>query len=159
MLQRHDPGGSRATFEPSHLDPVPAHRPLTPPVSAPLVYTAFCYDHWPVYCRFGSTVAGSPHRGSELARAALREIAVRWPVLLGSAALPAAAWDLLSRECAAQQAGPTARLHRALHRLEADTLVLRHKMGLTPRQAGRAMGLADADFQLLYTRAVLSLGQ
>lgn len=159
MLQRHDPGGSRATLEPSDPAPVLTLRPLTLPARAPLVYTAFCYDHWPVYWRFASIVTGSPHRGIELARDALREIAVRWPVLLGSAALPAAAWDLLSRECAARPAGPAARLHRVLHRLEADTLVLRHKMGLTSRQAGYAMGLAEADFELLHSRAVLSLGQ
>ncbi|MFD4575764.1 hypothetical protein ACFWNK_12240 [Streptomyces sp. NPDC058417] len=159
MLQRHDPGGSRAVLEPGHLDPGWAHPPLTPPMTAPLVYMAFCHDHWPVYSRFATTVAGSPHRGRELARAALREIAVRWPVLLGSSALPAAAWDLLSRECAARRTGPTARLHRLRNRLEADTLVLRHKMGLTPRQASCAMGLAEADFKLLHSRAMLSLGQ
>ncbi|MCZ0974705.1 hypothetical protein O1L55_32465 [Streptomyces albulus] len=159
MLQCHDPGGSRATFELDYLVPALVHRPLAPPVNAPLAYTAFCHDHWPVYWRFGSAVAGSSHRGGELARAALREIAARWPVLLGSASLAAAAWDLLSQECAARRTGPAARLHRVLHRLEADTLVLRHKMGLTPSQAGYAMGLAEADFELLHSRAVLSLGR
>ncbi|MEV5730770.1 hypothetical protein AB0N50_34045 [Streptomyces pharetrae] len=159
MLQRHDPGGSRATFLPGHLDPVLSHRPLAPPVSAPLAFTAFCHDHWPVYWRFSSTAAGSPHRGGELARAALQEVAARWPMVLGSASPSAAAWDLLSQKCAARRTGPAARLHRVLHRLEADALLLRHKMGLTRCQSAHAMGLAEADFELLHSRAVLSLKQ
>ncbi|MFH9674924.1 hypothetical protein ACH4L5_22020 [Streptomyces sp. NPDC017405] len=159
MLQRHDPGGSRATFPPCHFDPALAHRPLALPVSAPLAFTAFCHDHWPVYWQFSSTAAGSPHRGGELARAALQEVAARWLAVLGSPSPSAAAWDLLSQKCAARRTGPAARLHRMLHRLEADALVLRHKMGLTRCQAAHAMGLAEADFELLHSRAVLSIEQ
>lgn len=159
MLQRHGPGGPRATFHPGHLDTVLAHRPLATPVRAPLAFTAFCHDHWPVYWRFSSTTAGSPHRGGELARAALQEIAACWPAVLGSASPSAAAWDLLSQKCAVRRTGPAARLRRVLHRLEADALVLRHKMGLTHRQAAHAMGLAEADYELLHSRAVLNIEQ
>ncbi|MEV0696072.1 hypothetical protein [Streptomyces sp. NPDC050388] len=127
-------------------------------MSSPLAYAAFCHNHWSVYWRFGSAIAGSPHQGGELARAALREVADRWPAVLGSASPSAAAWDLLSQECAARRTESAARLHRMLDRREADALVLRHKLGLTPRQAGHAMGLSEADFELLHSRAVRNLG-
>ncbi|AUH40550.1 hypothetical protein CXR04_10085 [Streptomyces sp. CMB-StM0423] len=159
MLLRNGPGGARATLQPGHPDYVLPHQSLAPPTSAPVTYSAFCQDHWPVYWRFGCAVACSPNRGGELARAALQEVAARWPTVLGSASAAAAAWDLLSQECAAQRTGPAARLYRVLPRLEADALVLRHKMGLTPHQASCAMGLAAADFELLHGRAVLSLRQ
>jgi len=84
-LKRHNPGASRVNFEPGN------HRSRTGPPAAgaarerPLAYTAFCYDHWPVYWRFESAVAGSPHRGGELAHSAIQEVAARWPAVLGSA--------------------------------------------------------------------------
>lgn len=49
--------------------------------------------------------------------------------------------------------------HCVLPRLEVDALVLRHKMGLPSQQAGYAVGLAEADSELLHSRAVVSFGQ
>lgn len=159
MLKRHDPRGSRADREPSNRDPALADQPLVKPVTASLAYAAFSRDRWPVYWRFGSAVAGSRHRGGELARAALSEVAARWPALLGSASPSAAAWDVLSQECASRRTESAARLHRMLDRREADALVLRHKVGLTSQQAGHAMGLPEAEFDLLHSRAVRNLGK
>ncbi|WP_329468491.1 hypothetical protein [Streptomyces sp. NBC_01431] len=44
-----------------------------------------------------------------------------------------------------------------LERKEADALILRHKLGLTPRQASYAMGLEEAQFSLLHSRALHNL--
>ncbi|MBB5939948.1 hypothetical protein FHS42_007046 [Streptomyces zagrosensis] len=151
MPQRHVLAGTRANSELGSTA-----RPLGESVSAPLAYTAFCHDHWPVYRRFSSSIAGSPRRGSDLARIALSVVATHWPVVLGSASPSAAAWNLLSRQCAATRA-ETSQAHGILERLEADALVLRHKLGLTSQQAGYAMGMPAAEFELLRNRAVRNL--
>ncbi|MFF5721395.1 hypothetical protein [Streptomyces buecherae] len=154
--KRHALGGTRASIE---LAPptAPAAHPLVESVGATLTYTAFCHDHWPVYQRFSSAIAGSPHRGNELARTALCAVAAHWPAVLGSASPSATAWDLLSQQCTLVQAEPASRVHAMLDRLEADALVLRHKIGLTSQQAGHAMGLSEADFELLHNRALRNL--
>ncbi|MFJ4688846.1 hypothetical protein [Streptomyces sp. NPDC088789] len=157
MPKRPHSGRSRTSRGLPDLESIPADLPAVEPASDPLAYAAFCHEHWTVYWRFGSAVAGSPRRGHELARAALREVAAHWMAILGSASCDAAAWDLLSRTCAARRTEPVGRLHRVLGRREADALVLRHKVGLTARQASRVMGLSEADFGLLYSRALLGL--
>ncbi|WP_330286076.1 hypothetical protein [Streptomyces sp. NBC_00576] len=52
---------------------------------------------------------------------------------------------------------PAGRLHGILERLEADALVLRHRLGLSAGQAAHAMGLHEAEFELLRTRALRNL--
>ncbi|MFD4994674.1 hypothetical protein [Streptomyces buecherae] len=156
MLKRHVLGEVCTGTELVPSSALAAH-PLAESVSEVLTFTAFCHDHWPVYQRFTCAIAGSPHQGSDLARTALRVVAANWPMVLGSASPSAAAWDLLSRQCTVTRAESASRAHTMLDRLEADALVLRHKVGLTARRAGHAMGLPEADFELLHSRAVRNL--
>lgn len=139
MPKRHDLRRPRANCKPS-VNHSQLCRPPTRPGSAPLAYMVFCNDHWPVYWRFSSVVVGSPHRGEELARAALSKVAARWPAVLGSASPSAAAWDLLSQECASRRTDSADRMHHMLERKEADALILRHKLGLTPGRPAMPWG-------------------
>ncbi|MFH0246208.1 hypothetical protein ACGRHY_28170 [Streptomyces sp. HK10] len=157
MLMRHSPSRLRADVELGEWHPELAV-PLgggTP--SLPVSYAAFCHDRWPVYRRFGAVAAGSLQRGGELAVVALCGLAAHWHTALGSSSPAALAWNLLSVETAPWQTDSVRRLHRLLDRLEADALVLRYKLGLSNEQAGRAMGLPEAQFELLRNRALSNL--
>ncbi|MEU9413672.1 hypothetical protein AB0E08_49405 [Streptomyces sp. NPDC048281] len=157
MPMRYSPTGLRADTKLNRL-----HCELPVPTAewsagAPLTYAAFCRDHWPVYARFGCVVAGSDDRGADLALEALRRLAGQWAVVLGSSSPSALAWDLLSTRAASWRTESVGRLHEILERLEADALVLRHRLGISAAQAAHAMGLTEAEFELLRTRALHNL--
>ncbi|MFF7656432.1 hypothetical protein ACFZCY_42555 [Streptomyces sp. NPDC007983] len=123
----------------------------------PASYTVFCCDHWTVYRRFGTAAAGSTHGGMGIARAALHDLGKQWERALRSSSPAAHAWDLLSRRASKHRTASLQELHHLLGRDEADALVLRYKLGLSPLQAGYAMGLSEADFELLRHRALREL--
>jgi hypothetical protein len=153
MLMRSCPSGLRAGAE------VDDRRlawtdPLASALRLPVSYTAFCRDHWQVYCRFGAATAGSARTGSSIACAALRDLGEQWDTALRSPSLSAHAWDLLSSRAAERRTESLCGLHRLLDRDAADALVLRYKLGLSAREAGHAMGLPEADFELLRSRAL-----
>ncbi|QKV95964.1 hypothetical protein HUT19_33020 [Streptomyces sp. NA02950] len=155
MLMRSSPPGLRADTELNdwHLawtDPSIVQR-------LPVSYNAFCCDRWTVYRRFGTATAGSRHGGVSIARAALRDLGEQWERALRSSSPAAHAWDLLSRRASERRTTSPLGLHHLLDRDEADALVLRYKLGLSPLHAGYAMGLSKADFELLRHRALRSL--
>lgn len=134
-------------------DSVPAERQFTSPPHA-MTYAAFCHDHWPVYRRYASAVTGSAATGESLARAALHELGIQWPTALRSAVPSALAWALLCATTASHRTVTLRTLQRSLHPREADALILRYRLGLTTRQAGHAMGMAPAAFDLLRRNAL-----
>ncbi|MFJ2816820.1 MULTISPECIES: hypothetical protein [unclassified Streptomyces] len=130
----------------------PASAPVTPHAAA--AYAAFCRDHWPTYRQYAAAVTGDPATGDRLARAALRELGAQWPTALRSALPSALAWSLL-RATTASSRTPTIRtLQRNLAPRETDALVLRYRLGLTPRQAGHAMGIEPSAVTLLTRNAL-----
>jgi hypothetical protein len=156
MLMRSSPSGLRADSE---LDDRPLAAWTDPSATQrlPVSYTVFCCDHWTVYRRFGTAVVGSTHGGMGIARAALCDLGKQWEKALSSSSPAAHAWGLLSRRASERRTASLRGLHHLLGRDEADTLVLRYKLGLSPLQAGYAMGLSEAGFELLRHRALRDL--
>ncbi|MEU0844047.1 hypothetical protein ABZ370_31850 [Streptomyces sp. NPDC005962] len=156
MLMRSSPPGLRADTE---LDDRHLAAWTAPSVTQRhlVSYTVFCCDHWVVYRRFGTAVAGSVHGGVGIARAALRDLGEQWERALRTSSPTAHAWGLLSRRASERRTAPLRGLHHLLGRDQADALVLRYKLGLSPLQAGHAMGLSEADFELLRHRALRDL--
>jgi hypothetical protein len=122
-----------------------------------ITYTAFCGESWPAYQRFCAATAGSARTGRELARAALSDLARHWCEVLRSASPSALAWSLLSARTASCRTESVRSLHRLLGSAEADALVLRYKAGLSTGQAAQVMGVTEADFRLLLSRAVMNV--
>ncbi|MBO3676886.1 hypothetical protein [Streptomyces sp. NEAU-YJ-81] len=156
MLMRSSLPGLRADSEfddrylAAWMDPLAIQR-------FPVSYAVFCCDRWMVYRRFGTAVAGSIHSGTGIAQAALRDLGEQWERALRSSSPAAHAWGLLSRRASERRTASLRGLHHLLGRDEADALVLRYKLGLSPGQAGYAMGLSEADFELLRHRALRDL--
>ncbi|MEE1797542.1 hypothetical protein PUR57_02380 [Streptomyces sp. JV176] len=99
-------------------------------------------------------MTGSAATGERLARAALRELGVQWPTALRSDVPSTLGWALLCATTTPRRTHALRTLQRNLCRREADALILRYKLGLTARQAGYAMGMTPAAFELLRSNAL-----
>ncbi|WP_407549080.1 hypothetical protein QOM21_08195 [Streptomyces sp. Pv4-95] len=151
---RNGPCGLRADAElDDQRDPFHSGPPL--PRGLPVSYSAFCRDQWAVYQSFSAFTVGSARVGTTIARAVLHDLGGRWDAALRTCSPAAYAWNLLSRRVCERR--PESGLHRLLARNEADALVLRYKLGLSPLEAGHAMGMMPADFEMLRHRALLAL--
>ncbi|MGX4694395.1 hypothetical protein [Streptomyces sp. JNUCC 63] len=153
MLMRIGPRGLRADAKLDDRDPSGTAPRLSGRV--PVSYSAFCCDHWTVYRNFGAAAVGSALTGTAIARAALHDLGEQWDTALRSPSPAAHAWDLFSRRVCERRV--ESGLHHLLDRAEADALVLRYKLGLSSLEAGHAMGLAPADFEMLRHRALRAL--
>ncbi|MGW7019960.1 hypothetical protein ACWGGS_11490 [Streptomyces decoyicus] len=153
MLMRLGPRGLRADAELDDREPSRSVPPLLRRL--PVSYSAFCRDQWAVYQNFSAVTVGSAHVGTTIARAVLADLGRQWDTALRTCSPAAHAWSLLSRRVCERPVGSG--LHRLLDRNEADALVLRYKLGLSPLGAGHAMGITPADFEMLRHRALLAL--
>ncbi len=154
MLMRDGPCGRRPDAElDDHRGPSRGTPPL--PRRLPVSYFAFCRDQWAVYQSFCAVTVGSARIGTTIARAVLHDLGDRWDAALRTCSPAAYAWNLLSRRVCERRT--ESGLHRLLDRNEADALVLRYKLGLSSLEAGHAMGMTPANFEMLRHRAVLAL--
>lgn len=155
MLLRSSLPGPQADTGIDERQLVPASQCLGASPGVAAAYAVFCHQHWLVYQRYASAVTGSAATGRRLARTALRELGAQWPTALRSTAPSALAWALLSATTASSRSSTTVRtLQRSLDRREVDALILRYRLGLTVQQAGCAMGMTPAAFELLRCSAL-----
>lgn len=147
------PRALRADTDLDDRDPSRGTRPL--PRRLPVSYSAFCRDQWAVYQSFSAVTVGSARTGTTIARVVLHDLGHQWDTALRTCSPAAHAWNLLSRRVCERRI--ESGLHRLLDRNEADALVLRYKLGLSPLDAGHAMGVTPADFEMLRHRALLAL--
>ncbi|MGW0561524.1 sigma factor-like helix-turn-helix DNA-binding protein [Streptomyces sp. NPDC003016] len=128
-------------------------RPSEPsePLTAclPLDYTAFCLLHRDAYLRYAQARladAGASHAAVETT---LGRLALIWPTALSSSCPAAVAWRLLGHQItlSVEQAAPAAAGHEDLHgrlpAVQADAVLLCHRLSLTPRQAAALMGVQE----------------
>ncbi|MFJ6752138.1 hypothetical protein ACIQNI_28740 [Streptomyces sp. NPDC091266] len=156
MLMRNGPCGLRPDTE---LDDQrgPSQRGPRLQRRLPVTYSAFCRDQWAIYQSFSVATLASARTGTTIAQAVLHDLGDRWDAALRTSSPAAYAWNLLSRRVCEHR--PRSGLHRLLARNYADALVLRYKLGLSPLESGHAMGMTQADFEMLRHRALLALSQ
>ncbi|WP_371773551.1 sigma factor-like helix-turn-helix DNA-binding protein [Streptomyces sp. NBC_01438] len=124
-------------------------------VRIPADLAAFCSRRCPLYTRYSSLRTSNWAAGTEIAAAALGDLALLWQEALESPSPAALSWHLLSRRVARSARGQAAdRLHKSLSARQADVVLLRYRLGLTARDAADIMGIAPADV-LVASRAAL----
>jgi DNA-directed RNA polymerase specialized sigma24 family protein len=111
-----------------------------------LEYNAFCQLHRDRYCAYARARIGNAILAERAVADALGDLAVIWRQALSSSAPAAWAWDLLSARVRVARRSPYAPaggdgLHRMLPALQADTVLLRHRMMLTMAETACLLGL------------------
>jgi hypothetical protein len=120
--------------------------PLT--ICLPLDYTAFCLLHRDAYLRYAQARLADAERSRTVVETTLGQLALNWSAALSSC--PAAmAWQLLGR-LITSSAGQTAAaamgredIHRQLPTVQADAVILCHRLALSPGQAAALMGVEE----------------
>ncbi|UFR07088.1 hypothetical protein KBP30_40765 [Streptomyces sp. Go40/10] len=100
-----------------------------------IAYEAFLCDSWPTYRRFAAVCTASAAIGADLARAALRDLAQTWEVVLSERSPAAVAWDFLTQRAHSSHTESVRRMRRVLELKEIDTLLRRYKLGLSAQRA------------------------
>ncbi|MEU8522427.1 hypothetical protein [Streptomyces sp. NPDC048577] len=154
MLLRPDSPYPRATSTAGSSVLGPILPGAGPAPGAGAAFTAFCLEHGDVYRRYAAAVTGDPAAGERVVGVALLELRAQWFTAPRSPAPSALAWPLLCAATAASRTVTMRALERALGSRQADALVLRHRLGLTPQRAAHVMGMTPAAFELLRRKAL-----
>ncbi|MBT2529924.1 sigma-70 region 4 domain-containing protein [Streptomyces sp. ISL-99] len=131
---------------------VRAHQPsgLSEPLTIclPLDYTAFCLLYRDAYLRYAQARLADAETSRTVVEMALGQLALNWSAALSSC--PAAvAWQLLghlitlSSGQAAAVATGREDIYRQLPAVQADAVILCHRLSLTPGQAAALMGVEE----------------
>ncbi|MER5881189.1 hypothetical protein ABT119_35385 [Streptomyces sp. NPDC001910] len=146
------------------LRPSPQHTTASPPqprctsapagpsglqVSLPADYIAFCMHYQDRYLRYTRVRVADPVLSRELVEAALGSVATNWASLLASHCPAAEAWDILGSFIAqAVRSRAAARrcsvVYRVLPPLQADVVILRHRLCLSDEQAADLLGVEES---------------
>jgi hypothetical protein len=132
----------------------PRHAPETPAqpqelaVSLPADYTAFCMLYQDRYLRYARVRVIDPGLSRTLVETALGSVATNWASVLASHRPAAEAWSILGSLIAQAVRGQTAAkfcndVYRALPPLQADVVILRHRLSLSDEQAADLMGVEE----------------
>ncbi|AWL37151.1 hypothetical protein B9S64_02730 [Streptomyces sp. SM18] len=121
----------------------------------PADLVVFCSRRRALYTRYSALRIRSWTAGSEIAAAALGDLALLWREALESPSPAALSWQLLGMRVVRTVRGcGVDRLHRTLSARQADVVLLRYRLGLTVRETSDLMGLSAADV-LVASRAAL----
>ncbi|PKV82745.1 hypothetical protein [Streptomyces sp. TLI_146] len=113
-------------------------------IHLPVAYTAFCLQHHPLYLRYAIHHLGDREAACRCVEGALGELVMMWPRVMGSARPCAVAWQVLrTRVAAAQRSAGALAPSTVLPALQADTVVLRHGLGLPVTVIAAVMGLDE----------------
>ncbi|MBT2469547.1 hypothetical protein J7E97_17085 [Streptomyces sp. ISL-66] len=120
-----------------------------------MAYEAFCSKYRPLYARYAAARLRSACRGADLADTVLSDVARSWPAALTCPSPAALVWKLLTGEveATAQRRARPALLPCS----QADTLILRHRLGLAPEAAAEVMGISPSEFSSLHQAALRAL--
>ncbi|MEU0248278.1 hypothetical protein ABZ192_28915 [Streptomyces sp. NPDC006235] len=147
------PGPQR---KPTASRPRPSRCALEPPdqtsgliVSLPMDYIAFCLLYQDHYLRYTRARVADPDLSRELVETALGSVAINWATVLASRRPAAEAWDILGSLIAQALHGhATATLcntvYRVLPPLQADVVILRHRLSLSDGQAADLIGVEES---------------
>ncbi|MET7852320.1 hypothetical protein [Streptomyces avermitilis] len=124
----------------------PPARPSGLVVSLPADYTAFCLLYQDRYLRYACARVADPGLSRELVETALGSVAINWANVLASHCPAAEAWNILGSLIAQAVRGHAApkfcnAVYRALPPLQADLVILRHRLSLSDEQAADLMGV------------------
>lgn len=119
-------------------------------------YEAFCAKYRPLYARYAAARLESAGRGADIADAGLSRFARCWPEALTCASPAAVVWKLFTRMVDSSARHP-ARPVLALPCPQADTVILRHRLGLAPEAAADVMGISASEFSTLHQAALRAL--
>ncbi|MGQ4374813.1 hypothetical protein ACN6K9_001684 [Streptomyces sp. SAS_267] len=118
------------------------------------------------YLRYARARVADPILSRELVEAALGSVAVNWAGVLASHCPAAEAWDILGSVIAQALRGQTAAsrcnvVYRLLPPLQADVVILRHRLCLSDEQAADLLGVEESvvTSQLLMARRTVSQEQ
>ncbi|GAA4027047.1 hypothetical protein [Streptomyces plumbiresistens] len=133
---------------PSRCVTEPPARPSGLIVSLPADYTAFCMLYQDRYLRYTRARVADPGLSRELVETALGSVATNWATVLASYCPAAEAWDILGSLIAQAMRGHAAAtlyntVYRVLPPLQADVVILRHRLSLSDGQAADLMGVEE----------------
>ncbi|MGP3737563.1 hypothetical protein ACTWJ9_31070 (plasmid) [Streptomyces sp. GDS52] len=100
------------------------------------------------YLRYTRVRVADPGLSRELVEAALGSVAINWAGLLASRCPAAEAWDILGSVIAQAIRGQAAAslcnvVYRILPQMQADVVVLRHRLSLSDEQAADLLGVEE----------------
>ncbi|MFJ3519837.1 hypothetical protein [Streptomyces sp. NPDC090131] len=129
----------------------------TVPAEAALVsYEAFCAKYRPLYARYAAARLESAGHGADVADTVLSGFARCWAEALTCASPAAVVWKLFTGTVESSARRP-ARPVTALPCPQADTVILRHRLGLAPEAAAEVMGISASEFSTLHQAALRAL--
>lgn len=121
-----------------------------------LSYEAFCAKYRPLYARYAAARLKNAGHGAEIADAALTGLAQCWSEALTCESPAAMGWRLFTGIVEASVGGRS-RLVMPLPCPQADTVILRHRLGLAPESAADVMGITTSEFSTLHQAALRTL--
>ncbi|WSQ15127.1 hypothetical protein OG604_49645 [Streptomyces sp. NBC_01231] len=126
----------------------PPGRPSGLIVSLPADYTAFCMLYQDRYLRYARARVADAGLSRQLVEAALGSVATNWATVLASRCPTAEAWNILGSLIAQAVRGHSAAsicntVYRVLPPLQADVVILRHRLSLSDGQAADLMGVEE----------------
>ncbi|MGI5484926.1 hypothetical protein [Streptomyces lavendofoliae] len=116
-------------------------------------YEAFCSRQQAVYLRYAAVRLGDPAEAQEVVEAVLHGLAAAWPLALRDPSPAATAWDRFTRVVSVRVGGCQS-LHGALPPAQADALMLRYRVGLSPGRAAEVTGRLEEEFTALLHSAL-----
>lgn len=127
---------------------VPPSGPCGLQVALPADYVAFCMHYQDRYLRYTRVRVADPGLSRDLVEAALGSVAINWTGLLASHCPAAEAWDILGSVIAQAVRGQAAAslcnvVYRILPQMQADVVVLRHRLYLSDEQAADLLGVEE----------------
>ncbi|WNO70153.1 hypothetical protein [Streptomyces sp. AM8-1-1] len=145
--------------------PSPPHKPvslplphcaISPPtltsgltVALPADYIGFCMHYQDRYLRYTRVRVADPGLSRELVETTLGSVAVNWADLLASPCPAAEAWAILGSVIAQAARGQAATslssvAYRILPALQADVVILRHRLCLSNEQTADLLGVEES---------------
>jgi DNA-directed RNA polymerase specialized sigma24 family protein len=114
-----------------------------------LGYKAFCLRNKNRYIQYARARSLEPARARTVVESALQALVMQWPQIISSDRPALAAWEILARrvEAAIKEAGRACdargrdTVHQALPGQEADVVLLRYRLSLSPAETADLMGL------------------
>jgi hypothetical protein len=118
-------------------------------VSLPMDYIGFCLLYEDRYLRYTRARITDPDLSRELVETTLGSVAINWASVLASRRPAAEAWDILGSLIAQALRGPAAAtlcntVYRVLPPLQADVVILRHRLYLSNKQAADLIGVEES---------------
>ncbi|CAL9635809.1 hypothetical protein SUDANB120_06202 (plasmid) [Streptomyces sp. enrichment culture] len=125
---------------------------------ARLSYEAFCARYRRLYARYAAARLHHADEGASVAEAALSCLARRWPEALACESPAAVGWKTVTGIVEAS-VRPGTRPAVRLPGRQADTVILRHRLGLSAETAAEVMGISWSEFSTLHQAALRTLSQ